>query len=158
MFQFQGSTKCWISKIPKCKLHATKYHFIRWKAIYKKVRSFQAIENNENTQQPLQYLMQANENEKSFLECPMLDMRKTFNSTMHTRMQVQFYFLFFQCNRANNALNDMKKNQHTGSRMLMWELKQNNFNQPKRKQNKTQTNFAISQNEERFQNRPIRAV
>ena len=40
----------------------------------------------------------------------------------------------------------------------MQELKRNNFNQPKIKQNKTQTNVAISQIEERCRNRPIQEV
>ena len=95
MFQFQGPTEFWISRIPKCKLHAMKYHFIRWKAIYEKVRIFEEIESNENTQKhPQQYLMQANENEKSFLECLMLVIRNIFNFTMQTRMQAQNYFDF----------------------------------------------------------------
>ena len=67
------------------------------------------IANNENTQEhPLQNLMQAIENNKSLLECPMLVMRNTFNFTMQTRMQAQLFIYFFRCNRANSALIDMK--------------------------------------------------
>ena len=111
MFQLQGPTECQISQIPECNLHAIKYHFVRWKDIYEKVRSFQEIANNENTQKhPLQNLMQANENEKYFLECQMIIMQKIFQfHNANKNSSTKHIFLSFQCNIANNALNDMKK-------------------------------------------------
>ena len=78
----------------------------------RKFKSFQAIENNENTQKhPLQNLMQANENEKSFLECPMLVMRKIFQF-LNANKNASTILFFFQCNRANSALNN-KKNEYS---------------------------------------------
>ena len=54
---------------------------------------------------PLQYLMQANENEKSFLEFSNARYVKDFQFHNANKNANQF---FFQCNRANSALNDMK--------------------------------------------------
>ena len=71
----------------------------------RKFRSFQAIENNDNTRKhPLQYLMQANENEQSFLEFSNARYAKDFqfhNANKNAN-------IFFRCSRANSALKDMK--------------------------------------------------
>ena len=51
--------------------------------------------------------MQANENEKSFLELSNARYAKDFQFR-NANKNANNFFLIFQCNRANNALNDMK--------------------------------------------------
>ena len=59
-------------------------------------RSFQAITNNENTQKhPLQYLMQANENEKYFLELSNASYTKKFQFHNANKNASTIFFYFF---------------------------------------------------------------
>ena len=102
-------------------------------------QEFQAIANNENTQKySLQNLMQTNENEKSFLECRMLVMQKIFQlyNANKANASTKYVFGFFQCNRVNSTLNNMKNESSHQFKNANARVETKELKQLKRKQDK----------------------